>query len=53
MTDPFATPATIGRTTEHAGYPLPARDLREWNPQMDRYGRYLLPNPVTGKVEEP
>lgn len=51
MTDPFATPATIGRTTEHAGYPLPAKDLREWNPQMDRYGRYLLPNPVTGKVE--
>ena len=51
MTDPFATPATLGRTTEHAGYPLPAKDLREWNPQMDRYGRYLLPNPVTGKVE--
>lgn len=49
--DPFATPATLGRTTEHAGYPLPAKDLREWNPQMDRFGRYLLPNPVTGKVE--
>lgn len=52
-TDPFASPGSIvdgPRTTDHHKFPLPPR-LRAYEPDRDRFGRYLLPNPVTGKTE--
>lgn len=51
--DPFGAPSTaVGgpRTTDHHRFPLPPR-LREFETPRDRWGRYLLPNPITGKSE--
>lgn len=53
MTDAFSTPSTLPpeqRTTPHHSFPLPVR-ARTFEPDRDRFGRYVLPNPVTGKVE--
>ena len=52
-TDPFATPGNIDpgpRTTDHHDFPLPPR-LREFESPRDRWGRYELPSPVSGKIE--
>lgn len=53
VVDMFATPGHIDggpRTTEHHSFPLPPA-LRAFETPRDRFGRYLLPNPVSGKTE--
>ena len=48
--DPFAPAGDTPRTTEFHSFPLPPR-LRAYEPERDRFGRYLLPDPVSGKVQ--
>lgn len=53
VADPFAAPSAIDagpRKTEFHEFPLPER-LRQFETPRDQWGRYLLPNPVTGNTE--